>query len=560
MTTTRFLLDVNTHYRGKEAHAKGEDGSKPSGVIFNDSFETYELTPERLLKVISNGFSYNQSAFAKVPPYEYGTAVQRGVFSMKIEENFVEAQVLTLDDDRGIPNAVEEWMANEWVAANAYCIAHSASSEPGVKEKVHIVFIFDTPVTDAGQWKTYLKAAVTFFPQCDALSNIMRTIFNRETKTIDPETGEIVTDTSTITVLGNIVTHQEWNKEIVYPWVIETAEKRAIATAEILNQKNNLPVSTDTGSLRDHLAARLAGIERFLANKTKGDSRNHALCSASYLMGQLHISPWTNAASDMVTEQACEEIIVRASIANGYEADYGNGTLGRESRRIFRTSFHAANEPMPEPHLRKRKPLPQQDRVETDKIMASYLEGFEDGVEWAVKYLRKDTAKLFEERVSSSSSGLDILYESWDQSALAVEHYDGTNRRMKIGGNHLFIAEPLVQKVEQGVVFLDGPLWAMEEWQSWLETFQESEPQTAFFGAPPIFAKETVSLLHPDYFDAPRIVFCASDNTPDEVVSACYKICKGSARSLFLKIPSSTPPPAREMNLLLRQAYRTMPN
>ena len=83
--TTPFLLDVNVHYTGKEAHQMGEDGKKPSGVVYNDTFETYELTPKRLLKVIANGFSYSQSVFAKVPPYEYETAVSRGVFSMKIE-------------------------------------------------------------------------------------------------------------------------------------------------------------------------------------------------------------------------------------------------------------------------------------------------------------------------------------------------------------------------------------------------------------------------------------------------------------------------------------------
>ena len=556
--TTPFLLDVNLHYTGKEAHQMGEDGKKPSGVVYNDTFETYELTPKRLLKVIANGFSYSQSVFAKVPPYEYESAVSRGVFSMKIEENFISSQILTLDDDRGIPNAVEEWLSDEWVRQNAYCITHSASSKPGIKEKVHVVFIFDTPIYDPAQWKVYLRAATTHFSQCDPLTNIMRTIFNGECKTVDPETGEILLDLEKITVLGNIVSHQEWNNTIVYPWMLDTAEKKAVAKAHILSQKNNLPVSSDTDTLREHLTVRIAGIEKFLANKTAGDNRNHALCSASYLLGQLHISPWTEAASDLLTEEKCEEIIVRASIANGYDEAYGDGK-GKESKRIFRLSFNAATEPMPEPHLRQARTLPVRDKIEADKIMAAYLEGFQDGVEWATKFLRKDTAKMFGTRVSSSADGVDFLYEDWNESPLAVEHFDGDKRVMKIGGNHLFIADPSVRDVEQGIVFLDGPVWAMEGWREWLSEFQETSPQTAFFGAPPSFSTETVSLLHPDYFNAPKVVFCASDNTPKEVVEECYRICVQSPRSLFLRIPSDTPPTGREMDLLLRQAYRSMP-
>lgn len=328
-----FQVDVSRTYRNKEGYDAG-------GYKLNISFQTESHTGASFIDdVIQQGWPYTM-VHQKRSPEETGAAARK-VVTPKHIENFVSSQLLTGDDDSKTPGVIDWWWRDPFFSRYGWFFAESVNSVTGEAEKGHPTLLFDEPITDPALYKDCLRAFCFAYPRLDHLTNIDRTIYNAQEARVH--------------ILGNICPFPVFEQEILTPWRIAEAEKRAAIEAE---QARRLAAHNGNGhaASSNHLHAYLAGYTRWMfdkvASKHKGDNRNMAIYWAGRTIAGIEATPWARLYLDAVGD--VHGRIVDAAAANGYLAEYAHNDPV-EVVRIFERGRAAGGEPLDEPEAR---PMP----------------------------------------------------------------------------------------------------------------------------------------------------------------------------------------------------------
>lgn len=350
MTDLTFKIDL----AGAQFPAKS--GYEVSQTKFIESFETHEVTPEAFLERMQEGRAYC-SAFHKRHPATVGRPER---YTAKVDENFAEASVITMDLDEWTGEGDPEEMIKDdpFFKRYGYAIVHSSSSTPE-KKKLHVVFILTTPITDPDTYRLALKALTTSYTWSDpSCVDLMRTFFNG-----------IGTDTY---INGKLLPFQDLWKHKVAPYqrLLHDAELEMARVRErnLIEWEARPKVSLTQDRLENYVSNAITGILDELAGTTV--ARNRALTIASFKLASLAISPWAAPVSHLFA--GVEDQLVTACHANGYEDKYGRKTMpGHETKRVYRTCQRACNDPRPEP-LWLNTPLNREDAAGSPQEEVGY--------------------------------------------------------------------------------------------------------------------------------------------------------------------------------------------
>ena len=137
-TTVQFDIGINLLFPGEKLHAGDSRWGK-----YTANFCKERHTLESLAKRVA----VDGCAFSAVMQSNYRTTA-----------NFVSAQHIGLDDDRGTTESSLEALAEDpFIADHAAFIYETPSSTPE-HPKSRIVFMLDQPFTDAGEYRTAQEA------------------------------------------------------------------------------------------------------------------------------------------------------------------------------------------------------------------------------------------------------------------------------------------------------------------------------------------------------------------------------------------------------------------
>lgn len=327
MTELMFKVDfASDQYPAK----KGYDDS----MGFIRSFSTELVTPDTFTGMILEGRAYC-SAFLKRSPESVG---RPDAATSKINQNFESASLITLDMDdySGEGDAVEMILNDPFYQRYGHAIVHSSSSTPE-HPKLHVIYILETPITDADTYSMALNALLVKYPWADkSCKDLLRTNFSA----VSPE----------YHLHGQTLPFQDLWKHVVAPYQRDQQDRQIEHAKDrernLIEWESRPKVDLTKDRLQNYLNTAIEGVMNELAQASV--TRNLALTRASFRLASFMQAPW--ASPGMGLFAGIEDQLVQACTANGYEQKYGRQSQpGHETVRVFRACERACTEPAKEP-------------------------------------------------------------------------------------------------------------------------------------------------------------------------------------------------------------------
>ena len=305
-TPLQFALDVSRAFVNK-------DGAKQS-YRFHTSFVTETHTLESFLELVRAGYAYT-APFAKISPEVTGAAV-RGVLTPHHTENWLESQIITLDDDSRAQGVVAKWWGDDWFGRYGFAFAESSSSVAFTAEKGHPIIILDQPITDPALYKECLKAACAYWPEVDQLHDITRSFYNAQNARVH--------------MLGNVCPWDVFVRDILEPYrMAQAVMAQAKAVQRVTGGAAAAVASGDR--IERYLLARFNGALGLLERTTAGQNRHKRLLWFGQFVGAIEATDWARAHLHILGD--VEGAAVSACTTNGYLDDHCHG----RAEGVYRT-------------------------------------------------------------------------------------------------------------------------------------------------------------------------------------------------------------------------------
>lgn len=312
----QFQVDVSRRYKNKEGYEAG-------GYLLNTSFITETHTPETFIQdVVKSGYPYTM-VHLKRSPEETG-AVARNIYTPKHIENFVSSQLITLDDDRGTPTVVQEWLNCPFFERYGLAFVESASSTPE-KQRGHAIFLLDKPVEDPDKYKAYMQAACyQYISRVDWLVNIDRTIYNGENKPVY--------------LINRVLPTDIFEREVLLPWTKNESIKLQDYYEKMKRQEATTTLYTgeDAHRYENYIRGFLDWMINHISTKSKGDNRNIAIYWAGRTVAGITQTEW--AKPYLYVLDGIEDRVIDACRQNGYLQEYAHNNT-KEILRIYTIGF-----------------------------------------------------------------------------------------------------------------------------------------------------------------------------------------------------------------------------
>ncbi len=289
--------------------ATGKSGYQQNKYEFGNSFHTEQHTLDPLMRVLTvSGYPVTMVHHRQAPGPE---ARKRKITTFRHTENFISQQILLLDDDRGEPGVVAEWLADPFFSQYGAFFYESASSGQN-KERGRAVFILDHPLDDTGEVTEAIKSLMGYYPHVDQVPSDAARVWYGAPKTNTHR-------------LGNILPYAILEEKILQPYrkkiAAEKQKKEVEAKArwdEWQKAKAEGRVKTDTDSIAKFLINSLDGIFDWVARQRQG--RHKALLWGGRKIGSLQAAGWTSPHAILMAD--ADSRIIAACKINDYWTDY----------------------------------------------------------------------------------------------------------------------------------------------------------------------------------------------------------------------------------------------
>lgn len=334
--------------------------------VFNGSFHNVDVTAEKLMELIQNGYAYT----AQHHRYRHS-------------DNFIQGHHIALDmDTKDERSSIPHLCQNPFIASYATFI-HTTPSHTEAEPKARVVFQLDRTIKDAGKYAELMTALVEHgFKQSDkACKDAARFFYGAK--------GCVVH------WIGNILPLEDAARELVLPYRQEQeAKKQRIIEASktrIIASINDVPESL----LMAHSKSLLANVENAVDGQKYITLRNTAIVFGGYVAGgyygRFEVERWLQAS-------------IRKNPNNVQDLDHADKTISEsiaygESRPLY---FEVRNnEPQAEIKANEldkiHPPLTPQQKQQVQDIITNletskYWLGFHDGMTqihrdlWNIRY------------------------------------------------------------------------------------------------------------------------------------------------------------------------------
>lgn len=295
---TKIALSISKHFVNKENIAPVKNGSNRWAFA---AFDNVVWTPQQIVEHVKAGHAICVAATQN---------------NHRKNEYFKSAQIMGVDFDHGpdVTGLLDKPLVYEY----AFMVYATPSSTPAAPRS-RALFALDAPINDPDQYKRLVKRLLLAFNADnidDQCKDTVRIFYGCKGK----ETSEVTTAVLPIVILETLPPHPDELKRVPDP-----------------NAPQTLPVVG--GSYEKYVQAALD--DEISTLRTVPENQNNALNKASFALGQLVGSSWTQ-----LSRHEVEQALYDAVVANGYVARDGE----HAARATIRSGIEAGmRNPRPAP-------------------------------------------------------------------------------------------------------------------------------------------------------------------------------------------------------------------